>query len=187
LASTGWQIRAEELVATVNQGALTVETTSYEVWDSFRASITAILDAFASALSHPPGEQRLGLRFIDRISRPEVSRVADWLDWIQPWLLGPVAHPQIGEAISATAQQVDYDAGDGLSLTLRQRAFIDPERRKRHTMILDFDAFREGYRAFERDDVVTATDALSDISHRLFRAAITDRLYDALREEPEAI
>jgi hypothetical protein len=33
--------------------------------------------------------------------------------------------------------------------------------------------------------VLATTDQLNDISHRLFRAAITDRLYDALREEPE--
>lgn len=186
LASGGWQIRAEELVATVNQAGLTIETTAYDVWDSFRASIVAILDGFASAAPQTLGEQRLGLRFIDRISRPEVSRVADWAGWIEPWLLGPVTHPQIGEAIAASAQQIDCDAGNGLNLTLRQRAFVDPERRNRHTMILDLDAFREGYRAFEREAVLTATDALSDISHRVFRAAITDQLYDALREEPEA-
>jgi uncharacterized protein (TIGR04255 family) len=181
----GWQVRAGELVSTISHAALALETTKFEDWDSFRSSVAAILDALAAALPEPPGEQRLGLRYVDRISRPEVAAVADWGQWLQPWLLGPASHPQLGEAVIAMAQQIDCDAGDGMRVTVRQRAFDDPERRSQPTVLLDFDAFREGYRAFARDDLLAATDNLNDISHRLFRAAITDRLYETLREEPE--
>ena len=183
--STGWQIRADDLAVTITQAAIAVETTSYDVWKTFRAAIASSLDGLLGALDEAPSEQRLGLRYIDRLSRPEISKLTDWEGWLEPWLLGPILHPQVGEAISATAQQIDCDAGDGMTVTLRQRGFVDLERRNRQTIVLDFDAFREGYRAVDHEDVLAATDALSDISHRLFRAAITDRLYDVLREEPQ--
>ncbi len=170
----------------MNHSALIVETTKYDVWDNFRATVVAVIDAFIASVEGLPGEQRLGLRYVDRFVRPEVSRIAGWDSWLEPWLLGPVSHPQLGDTVSALAQQIDCDAGDGLRMTIRERLFVDPERRSTHTTILDFDAFRDGYRPFDRDDVIQCTDVLNDISHRVFRAAITDRMYDALRGEPNA-
>jgi uncharacterized protein (TIGR04255 family) len=180
----GWQVRAGELVATIDQSSLAVETAKFEDWESFQAALAAVVDAFADCVREPPGEQRLGLRYVDRIIRPEVQRLSDWESWLAAWLLGATAHPQLRDAVTAMAQQVDCDAGDGLRVTIRQRAFNDMERRGQPTMLLDFDAFRDGYRSFAANDVLATTDELNDISHRVFRAAITDRLYDVLREEP---
>ncbi len=176
-------MRTNGLVVTLSQASLSLETTKFEDWPRFRQSISAALAGFVAALAEPPGEQRLGLRYVDRIVRPDVSRITDWTDWLQPWLLSAATHPEIGESISAMAQQIDYDAGDDVRVTLRQRAFADPERRGQQTVILDFDAFRDGYRMFGSEDLIAATDLLNDVSHRLFRAAITDRFYNILREE----
>ena len=174
------------MVVTVESGSLSVETAQFEEWAGFRAGIEAVLQGVLAAVHEVPGEQRLGLRYVDRLLRPDVVRIADWKKWVQPWLLGPMAHPAIGEAVTATAQQIDCDAGDGLRATVRQRAFEDMERRGRPTLLLDFDVFRDGYRPIDESDVLDATDQLNDISHRLFRAAITERLFDALREEPHS-
>ena len=184
-AINGWQVRVDELVVTLGQTSLAVETTRFHDWPTFQQVVEAVVAAFSDAVPEPPGEQRLGLRYVDRIARPEVRRITDWETWLEPWLLGVAAHPQLSGSVLRMAQQIDCDAGDGLSVTIRQRAFNDMERRGQPTMLLDFDAFRDGYRSFAQDDVLSATEELNDISHRLFRAAITDRMYDALREEPD--
>lgn len=182
-APQGWQLRRAELVVTVTPVALSVETTTYGDWATFGGAVRRALEGFASIAQSPPGEQRLGLRYVDRITRPEVERVQAWAEWLQPWLVGPLTHPELGEAVLGLAQQIDWDAGDGFRATVRQRAFHDPERKNRPTVILDFDTFRDGYRAFGVDEVWAATEQLNDISHRLFRAALSESLYQALREE----
>jgi uncharacterized protein (TIGR04255 family) len=181
----GWQIRLGELVATLDRQFLAVETTNLESWERFSLVIHETLSAFTAGLagSEHPGEQRLGLRYVDRIAPAPVQDITDWTGWLQPWLLGATTQPQLSDAVVAFAQQVDWEDDDGLRATVRQRAFADVERRGRPAMLLDFDVFREGYRPFDAEDIRVATEHLNDVSGRLFRAAITDRLYEELTQE----
>jgi uncharacterized protein (TIGR04255 family) len=87
--------------------------------------------------------------------------------------------------VAAYAQQIDFEAGEGIRASVRQRAFSDPERRGRATMLLDFDVFREGYRLIDMDEVLNVTDRLNDVSHRLFQNAITTDLYAEFAREPD--
>lgn len=182
-AQTGWQVRVDNLVATIDRDFIAIETTNFEEWARFRHGVEILVNTFEAAVPQAPGTQRLGLRYVDRVNRPEVKRVADWEAWLAPWLLGPLSQPQLEGATLAMAQQIDWDAGDEARATMRQRAFDDPENRDRPTVILDFDVFRDGYVSFAPAEVLETTDRFNDIAHRLFRAAITDRLYEALKEE----
>jgi uncharacterized protein (TIGR04255 family) len=173
----GWQLRREQVVVTLNEQALSVETTDYTDWESFAEVLTRAVESVRE-LVEVPAEQRLGLRYVDKVGLEEVERTCDWSGYVEDWLRGPLAHPQLGEVVLAYAQQADFDAGDGMRATVRQRTFPDPERRGKPTMLLDFDAFREGYRLFDAGGVLEASNRLHDISHRLFRAAVSDRLYD---------
>ena len=178
----GWQLRREQLVVTLNEQALSMETTDFVDWESFGAVLARAVKSVQSLIEIPP-EQRLGLRYVDKIGVEAVERAADWTGFVADWLQGPLAHPQLAEAVLAYAQQADFDAGDGMRATIRQRTFPDPERRGKPTMLLDFDAFREGYRLFDARGVLDASNRLSDISHRLFRAAVSDQLYDMFAGE----
>lgn len=178
----GWQLRREQVVLTLNEQALSIETTDFADWQSFAAVLTRAVESVQELFEVPP-ERRLGLRYVDKIGIETVERAADWAGFVESWLQGPLAHPQLGEAVLAYAQQADFDAGDGMRATVRQRTFPDAERRGKPTMLLDFDAFREGYRLFDANGVLDASSRLNDISHRLFRAAVSDQLYDMFAGE----
>jgi|GEM_PF-3540907 len=180
----GWQLRRQQLVVTLNEQALSIETTDFVDWDSFGAVLGRAVESLQGLIEIPP-EQRLGLRYVDKIAVEAVERAADWTGYVADWLRGPLVHPQLGEAVLAYAQQADFDAGDGMRATVRQRTFPDPERRGKPTMLLDFDAFREGYRLFDARGVLDASTRLSDISHRLFRAAVSDQLYAMFASDQE--
>lgn len=181
----GWTLRRGPVAVTVNRQSLSVETNAYETWSSFRAVVDLAVQALAEAVLLP-GEQRLGLRYVDRIVRPGVRRLEDWTGLIAPWLTGPLGHQQLRDVVGAYAQQVDFlPQADGIRATLRQRAFADSEQRGRQTVILDFDVFREGYRLIEADATLATTDQMNDLAHRLFETSITTPLYDAFATEPE--
>lgn len=184
-AIEGWSLRRGPVAVTLNAQSLSVETNAYETWASFRRVIEAVLQALEEAVLLP-GEQRLGLRYVDRVVHHGVRKLEDWTGLLEPWLTGPLTHPQLRDAVAAYAQQVDFDAqADGVRATLRQRAFADAEQRGRQTVILDYDIFREGYRLIESDTTLATTDELHDVAHRLFEASITEPLYNTFTEEPE--
>jgi uncharacterized protein (TIGR04255 family) len=181
----GWVLRRGPVAVTINRQALSIETNLYEGWAALQALVKSALDGLADAIVLP-GERRLGLRYVDRVVRPGVRKLEDWADLLEGWLIGPLAQPQLRDAVAAYAQQVDFDADvDGIRATLRQRAFSDMEQRGKHTVILDFDVFREGYRLIEPAETLASTDQMNDTAHRLFEASITDALYAAFAAEPE--
>lgn len=181
----GWTLRRGPVAVTVNLQSLSVETNIYDTWASFRTVVDLAVQALTEAVLLP-GEQRLGLRYVDRIVRPGVRKLEDWTGLLAPWLTGPLGHPQLRDVVAAYAQQVDFNAqADGIRATLRQRAFADAEQRGSQTVILDFDVFREGYRLIETDATLATTDQMNDLAHRLFEASITAPLYDAFATEPE--
>ena len=181
----GWTLRRGPVVVTVNRQSMSVETNAYESWASFQMVIDHALQALAEAILLP-GEQRLGLRYVDRVVRPGVRRLEDWTGLLAPWLTGALGHPQLGDAVGAYAQQIDFDPqADGIRATLRHRAFADADQRHRQTVILDFDVFREGYRLIETDATLATTEEMHDLSRRLFEASITEQLYTVFATEPE--
>ena len=181
----GWSLRRGALAVTVNRQSLSVETNVYDGWAAFRRTVELALQGLAEAILLP-GEHRLGLRYVDRITHPGVRKLEDWTDLLAPWLSGPLANSQLRDAVTAYAQQIDFDGQqDGIRATLRQHAFGDVQARGRQTVILDFDVYRDGYRLIEPDATLEATDQMNDLAHRLFEASITDTLYAAFATEPE--
>lgn len=172
----GWILRRGPTAVTVSPQALSVETNSYETWSTFRLLVERALAALSDSVLLP-GAQRLGLRYVDRVSRPGVHRPMDWTSLLEGWLLGPLAHPQLSDAVGAYAQQIDFEPDlRNIRATVRQRLFADAEQRGRQTVILDYDVFREGYRLIEPEETMVTTDQMNDVSHRLFDASITDSL-----------
>lgn len=182
---SGWVLRRGATVVTVGPQALSIETNQYDTYADFRTVLERAVAAFHEAVL-PPGEQRLGLRYVDRLNRPGVQRATDWTGLLESWLLGPLAHPLLGESVGAYAQQIDFEPdAESIRATVRQRVFADAEQRGRQTVILDFDVFREGYRVLDPAETLAATDRMKDTSHRLFEASVTEPLRAAFAKPAE--
>lgn len=173
----GWRLTRGPWSVNATSDALTIETSAYTEWVDLRQVLEAALGVLEEAVS-PKSEQRLGLRYVDRIERREIEHPSDWRRWIEPWVLGAAAHDRLGRSVMSLQQQVEFDAGEGLRATLRSAIFSDPARRARAICVLDTDSYRLGYRAFDREDVLAAGDRLRHLSLKLFQAAITEELYE---------
>ncbi|MFD9992040.1 TIGR04255 family protein, partial [Bacillus cereus] len=68
---------------------LTIETTDYKGWESFRALAGAALAA-REDIAPVDGVERIGLRYIDEIRVSDATPV-DWSQWVSESLLGPNA------------------------------------------------------------------------------------------------
>jgi uncharacterized protein (TIGR04255 family) len=75
---------------TVSRDGLTLETTSYPGWSTFRDQFRDLVGAVAAS-SVPDGVLRIGLRYIDEIRVPNLSNTAEWSEWIDPRLAAPLS------------------------------------------------------------------------------------------------
>jgi uncharacterized protein (TIGR04255 family) len=158
-----------------------LETTTYEDWPDFKHRFEELASAIETSID-PSVEQRVGLRFIDQISHPEVRRPQDWRRWINRSFLGPIDHEAIGDAIVNTQQLLQLDAGDGRGVILRHGCFRESEPAGRWIYLFDLDCFFQGGRPLDTAELATTTEHLHTLALQVFQAAITDDLYDYLRE-----
>jgi len=179
----GWRMSSADGAWTVHLMAdvITLETTAYSTWEGdFR-------DRFLRLLSivhhHVPLslEQRLGLRYVNRITEPPIKHPHEWREYIVPELLGPALDERLRSAIRATQQQIDLDVGNGASCNMRHGFFFDAERGNVPTYLLDYDIYREGLRPFDLNEVMETIDGFHRLVLQLFQASITQQMYDFLR------
>jgi uncharacterized protein (TIGR04255 family) len=178
----GWRLRSADgaWIISLMPEFFSLETTAYTTWGGdFRPRFSTLLDAVTSAIK-PATQQRIGLRYIDRISDPVVQSPQEWRDYIAPEFLGPLLHPLLGPAALATHQQIDLEAGDDMHSSIRHGFFADPSRANALTYLLDFDVYQEVIRAFDKESIMAALDGLNLLALQLFQQAVTERLLDHL-------
>jgi uncharacterized protein (TIGR04255 family) len=78
--------------------------------------------------------------------------------------------------VTAAEQQIVLEIDEDTTCGLRHGFFADPERNLALTYVLDFDVYREGVRAFDRDDILSAADQFNTFALQLFQEATTPKL-----------
>lgn len=174
---SGWRLSSEDgWTVSIMPDHVALETTRYSTWgEDFRPRLGELIDAVQAEIE-PATEQRLGLRYIDRITEPRVDSPADWQGLIATELLGPALHPSLGPAVRTTQQQVILDLGEGVQCLLRHGFFPDPNQEGRLTYLLDFDVFRGDLQQFDPESVKSAADQFNVLSLQLFQQATTEDL-----------
>jgi uncharacterized protein (TIGR04255 family) len=180
----GWKMRSEDQQwnAVVMPDSFSLETTSYSDWPDFSARFEVLTRAVAAAIE-PSLEQRVGLRFIDRITHPDVASARDWARWIDEAFLGPIAHKTVGEAVTSSQQIVQLDAGEGRSMILRHGAIRDADAGGEWAYLFDQDCYVQRGRRFDSSDVLAALESLHTLALQVFQQAITAELYEYLKGE----
>jgi uncharacterized protein (TIGR04255 family) len=179
---TGWRLRDAEgaWVVTLMPDHFALETTRYTTWDAeFAPRLQAVVAAVSTHIE-PAFEQRLGLRYVDRITDPAVHEISGWRRYIRPEVLGVISHPELGDAVVGAQQQVLFDLGEGIAGALRHGPVRDPEG-KGFPYLLDYDVFRQGGRTFDPDTVRTTFESFNTMALQLFHATVTSDLLSYLR------
>jgi uncharacterized protein (TIGR04255 family) len=184
-AQNGWRLVSADgsWSVTLMPGHAALETTAYTTWsDGFRPRLERLIEAVATHIA-PYTEQRLGLRYVNRIVEPAVTSPRQWEGLIDSTLLGPVLHERLGLGATAAQQQIDLDVGDGVECTFRHGFFIDQANAHVQTYVLDTDVYRNSSGVFDTTDIMTTVDNFNTTALQIFQQCITPRLHASLKGE----
>jgi uncharacterized protein (TIGR04255 family) len=181
---SGWRLVSDDAwTVSVMPDHVALETSKYTTWGGdFRPRLVELVDA-ATAEIKPATEQRLGLRYIDRITRPLVVEAAEWEPYVAPEFLGPILHPSLGPAVKTAQQQIILEFDGGVRCLLRNGFLADPNADGRLTYVLDFDVFRAELQPFDPEGIKETADRFNHLSLQLFQQATTPELRRALSDE----
>lgn len=181
-SSAGWRLASEggDWIVTLMPDHVGLETTKFTTWEEdFQPRLKALVEAAARHLE-PVIEQRLGLRYVDRIEELGHDSIAAWCDYIAPELLGPINHPKLGPTVTAMGQQLVLRLDEQLRAAVRSGPITDRDD-GRVDYLLDYDVFRQGGRPFDAAGVIATAANLNTWAHQLFELSITEKLLDFLR------
>jgi uncharacterized protein (TIGR04255 family) len=180
----GWHLKSEDgaWTAALLPGHFSLETTKYSHWQHFRDRLSA-LAAAVEEVARPTMEQRLGLRYVDRLDQPPVMSPPGWAPWIHPTLMGPLLHPQLAEHVRSVRQQIDFDLGSGRQCVLRHGTVSDAPGHVGTVYLLDFDVYRQQARRFSTGEVLRTAEDFHRQADALFQQVITPDLLSYLASD----
>ncbi|MBQ3216191.1 MAG: TIGR04255 family protein [Oscillospiraceae bacterium] len=157
-------------------------TPAYTCWEDFAAKLDAVLAQFI-AVYNPAYFERIGLRYINAISRKELElEDVPFSDLIQPGYLGLMAEEDVPErSFIRSMQESEVNLPGGCCLKLHcgpgmvKRNNVDDKEIK---FILDNDIFMAG--KVEMKHSAAALTTVHTHANRAFRGAITQMLHNAM-------
>jgi len=161
-------------------GHVSLETSAYAGWQDFHDRFNVLLEAIIRHVN-PELEERLGLRYVDRLTEPEVNDPGEWRPYINAELLGPALHVGLGGAVRSIQQAIDLDTGDDVQCSMRHGFFEDPSRGGTLTYLLDYDIYRQRLVGLNCGDVMVALDRFHTVALQLFQTSITDEMFESMK------
>lgn len=180
--TSGWRFASEDgaWVVTLMPDNFSLETTAYTTWaDDFAPRLGELIDAVAAHVE-PTFEQRIGLRYVDRIDELGLTDLGAWQPYLRPEVLGLVLHPQLGPGVRNYQQQLVIELTEGVMAGLRHGPVVE-QGREAVDYQLDYDLFRQGGRPFDVEAIKTAAAQFNIYALQLFQATIGDELLEKLR------
>jgi uncharacterized protein (TIGR04255 family) len=171
----GWRYTSADgmWVATVMPDFFALETRAYSGWKTFSERLSELTSAVSEHVS-PEIENRVGLRFVNEISSPEVTSPANWSGLIDEKLLQAELLSELGERLRAAMQVIEIRTVDNHSLVMRHGT-QSPGGNQWH-YIIDSDCSRQGAREFTIENVMATSEELHKLALRAFEMATTKNL-----------
>ena len=183
----GWRLQSDDgaWIASIMPDFVALETTRYTTWDEdFAPRMSDLLDAVQNVVS-PALEERLGLRYVDRLGGLEIREPQDWTRYLDPALLGVLLQETLGPAAVTTQQQIDLVLDNDVRCILRHGHPADTDDDGLQTYVLDYDVYRQSARAFDVNGINKALSMFSDAALQLFHANLNPKYLDFLRDGSE--
>lgn len=179
----GWRLTSSDgkWVVSLMPDHLALETTEYTTWEEdFQPRLAAVIDAVVEHVS-PAVEQRIGLRFVDRITEMELSDLRDWEPYLRREVLGLIVHPELGSSVRQAQHQVLIELEDDAVCGFRNGPIRD-EVRGLVDYVLDYDVYRQGGRPFDGPQIKDTADRFNTFALQIFQTTITERLLERFRQ-----
>jgi uncharacterized protein (TIGR04255 family) len=182
--SRGWKMRADDQAWTsvLNSDSFSLETTKYQDWSDFAPRFASLTQSVAEHVA-PVLEARVGLRFIDRISHPDVHQAPDWRGWLNPALLGPIEDPDLGAAVIGTQNVLQLEFEHDQKVGLRFGSAVEEGSTGGAIFLLDTDCYVQRAVRFDVDGLLGVVESLHVLALQIFQWAIDERLYSYLKGE----
>ncbi|MEU3348749.1 TIGR04255 family protein [Streptomyces sp. NPDC006700] len=173
----GWQLKTPDGTWTVSlqPDHFAIETTRYNGWSEFRNRLSQLAAAVGEHIA-PALEHRVGLRYVNQITHPEVRRPVDWHNYISPELFQTSLYEGLDDDFRAAMQVIE--AAPSPSHTMIIRHGLQLENGDRLTYVLDNDSARQGSRPFDVQSILETVDVLHLNELRAFEMGTTVALRD---------
>jgi uncharacterized protein (TIGR04255 family) len=184
----GWRLQSDDgaWTASVMPDFVALETTRYTTWEAdFGPRMSSLLDAVAAHVN-PALEERLGLRYVDRLTGLAIREPAHWTRYIAAPLLGVLLHETLGSAVVSTQQQIDLNLGGDVRCILRHGHPTEVDDEGLQTYVLDFDVYRQSARRFDVEGIKDALALFSDAALQLFHESLNRDYLTWLKEADRA-
>jgi uncharacterized protein (TIGR04255 family) len=171
----GWHLKSADRgwTAALLPEQFSLETTRYTNWGEFHSRLRALIEAIEK-IDVPSLEQRIGLRYVDRLVGLPVTAAVDWARWISAPILGAPLHDVVGPAVRSVRQQVEFDLEGDTVCALRHGLATEPDGDA--VYVLDFDMYREKAQRFSGKALLGAANQFHQQADALFQQVITDDL-----------
>jgi len=176
----GWRLVTSDgaWIATFGPDSFALECTRYTTWSEFSLRLTKIAEV-ATASYHPQLVQRIGVRYVDRIWRADSTVPKEWVDLLDPGVLGFASHLQLGEFVRVTQTNQELVFGEyGANI---RGSIASDQTPSKHSFLLDIDCFDERAAAYDEAPLLDVVERLHLLNLRLFQIVLADTLYRELR------
>ncbi len=178
----GWRLKSEDgaWTVTVLPDSASLETTAYKEWkgdfeDRFRTLLTALAEHV-----DPSIEQRLGLRYVNRIPADTRREPKDWIEVIAPALIPPLTDTFWAPGLRNSQNQLELDINDGARCLMRH-GFVYGQDGKLEGYALDYDVFRQGAQRFDASAIQAVLDYFHKVALAVFQKSLTSSYLSSLR------
>lgn len=178
----GWRLRSDDNAWTVSvlPDNASLETTAYGEWsEDFETRFQSLLTALAEHVN-PSVENRIGLRYVNRIPAEDRSEPKDWIDVIAPEILAPLSHDFWSLGLRSAQAQLELDLDEGAKCLMRH-GFVYDAAGHLDAYALDYDVFRHGIQRFDIQKIIEALDYFHKAALAVFQKSLAPGFLAKLR------
>lgn len=169
--ASGWQFRTQDgsTVLTLSSGALSLETSRYVDFPSFRSDLTTALAALTS-IYNPNQFTRIGLRYVNEVTRQyDQGQRPDWSHWLNDELTIGIARTK-GRSLRSAATLLAVEYPHCLMNFRYGFAATSSPQHEAEALVVDADYFREA--DLDPTSTIDFVSSCNDTAYRVFRWSI---------------
>lgn len=178
----GWSIANSDRTTSliVLPSALVITLKQYERFSTSLGDLAReAFEAFVEVLD-PVVIQRIGLRYINRLSSPDARDARFWSGSLSPAFSGPLSADMISHKVQVLQQQVGLNLTETASANIHHGVLPPENLAHPFGYLLDIDVFEEQTRALPDPDILNVLRQLNRTALALFSLVLSERYLTTL-------